>query len=110
MLELVEMELRELLDEYEFPGDDTPIIPGSALMALNGEDANEMGSTAVRKFVAARDSYIPPPERAIDGNFLMPIEDVFSLQGRGTVGTGRIARGIVNVGDDVEMIVIKDTT
>ena len=110
MLELVEMELRELLDEYEFPGDDTPIIPGSALMALNGEDANEMGSTAVRKLVEALDSYIPQPERAIDGNFLMPIEDVFSIQGRGTVVTGRIERGIVNVGDDVEMIGIKDTT
>ena len=110
MLELVEMELRELLDEYEFPGDDTPIIPGSALMAFNGEDANEMGSTAVRKLVEALDSYIPQPERAIDGNFLMPIEDVFSIQGRGTVVTGRIERGIVNVGDDVEMIGIKDTT
>ena len=110
MLELVEMELRELLDEYEFPGDDTPIIPGSALMALHGEDANEMGSTAVRKLVEALDSYIPQPERAIDGNFLMPIEDVFSIQGRGTVVTGRIERGIVNVGDDVEMIGIKDTT
>ena len=110
MLELVEMELRELLDEYEFPGDDTPIIPGSALMALNGEDANEMGTTAVRKLVDALDSYIPQPERAIDGNFIMPIEDVFSIQGRGTVVTGRIERGIVNVGDEVEMIGIKDTT
>jgi len=110
MLELVEMELRELLDEYEFPGDDTPIIPGSALMALNGEDDNEMGSTAVRKLIEALDSYIPQPERAIDGDFLMPIEDVFSIQGRGTVVTGRIERGIVNVGDDVEMIGIKDTT
>jgi len=79
-------------------------------MALNGEDANEMGSTAVRKLVEALDSYIPQPERAIDGNFLMPIEDVFSIQGRGTVVTGRIERGIVNVGDDVEMIGIKDTT
>ena len=110
MLELVEMELRELLDEYEFPGDDTPIIPGSALMALNGEDTNEMGTTAVRKLVDALDSYIPQPERAIDGDFLMPIEDVFSIQGRGTVVTGRIERGIVNVGDDIEMIGIKDTT
>jgi elongation factor Tu len=110
MLELVEMELRELLDEYEFPGDDTPIIPGSALMALNGEDENEMGTTAVRKLVEALDSYIPQPERAIDGNFIMPIEDVFSIQGRGTVVTGRIERGIVNVGDEVEMIGIKDTT
>jgi elongation factor Tu len=110
MLELVEMELRELLDEYEFPGDDTPIIPGSALMALNGEDDHEMGTTAVRKLIDALDSYIPQPERAIDGDFLMPIEDVFSIQGRGTVVTGRIERGIVNVGDDVEMIGIKDTT
>jgi elongation factor Tu len=110
MLELVEMELRELLDEYEFPGDDTPIIPGSALMALNGEDDNEMGTTAVRKLVEALVSYIPQPERAIDGAFIMPIEDVFSIQGRGTVVTGRIERGIVNVGDDVEMIGIKDTT
>ena len=110
MLELVEMELRELLDEYEFPGDDTPIIPGSALMALNGEDENEMGTTAVRKLVDALDSYIPQPERSIDGNFIMPIEDVFSIQGRGTVVTGRIERGIVNVGDEVEMIGIKDTT
>jgi elongation factor Tu len=110
MLELVEMELRELLDEYEFPGDDTPIIPGSALMALNGEDDNEMGSTAVRKLVEALDSYIPQPERAVDGSFIMPIEDVFSIQGRGTVVTGRIERGIVNVGDEVEMIGIKDTT
>jgi elongation factor Tu len=110
MLELVEMELRELLDEYEFPGDDTPIIPGSALMALNGEDDNEMGTTAVRKLDDALDSYIPHPERAIDGNFIMPIEDVFSIQGRGTVVTGRIERGIVNVGDEVEMIGIKDTT
>jgi len=110
MLELVEMELRELLDEYEFPGDDTPIIPGSALMALNGEDDNEMGTTAVRKLVEALDSYIPQPERAIDGAFIMPIEDVFSIHGRGTVVTGRIERGIVNVGDDVEMIGIKDTT
>jgi elongation factor Tu len=110
MLELVEMELRELLDEYEFPGDDTPIIPGSALMALNGDDTNEMGTTAVRKLIEALDTYIPQPERAIDGDFLMPIEDVFSIQGRGTVVTGRIERGIVNVGDDVEMIGIKDTT
>ncbi len=110
MLELVEMELRELLDEYEFPGDDTPIIPGSALMALNGEDENEMGTTAVRKLVEALDTYIPQPERAIDGTFIMPIEDVFSIQGRGTVVTGRIERGIVNVGDEVEMIGIKDTT
>ena len=109
MLELVEMELRELLDAYEFPGDDTPIIAGSALMALNGEDDNELGTTAVTKLVEALDSYIPEPERAIDGDFLMPIEDVFSISGRGTVVTGRIERGIVNVGDEIEIIGIKDT-
>uniref|UniRef100_UPI00261ECC12 elongation factor Tu n=2 Tax=uncultured Neptuniibacter sp. TaxID=502143 RepID=UPI00261ECC12 len=110
MLELVEMELRELLDQYEFPGDDTPIIPGSALMALNGEDDNELGTTAVKKLVETLDSYIPEPERAIDGAFIMPIEDVFSIQGRGTVVTGRVERGIVNVGDDVEIVGIKETT
>lgn len=109
MLELVEMELRELLDAYEFPGDDTPIIAGSALMALNGEDDNELGTTAVRKLVEALDSYIPMPERAIDGAFLMPIEDVFSISGRGTVVTGRIERGIVNVGNEIEIVGIKDT-
>jgi elongation factor Tu len=110
MLELVEMELRELLDQYEFPGDDTPIIAGSALMALNGEDENELGTTAVKKLVETLDSYIPQPERAIDGAFIMPIEDVFSIQGRGTVVTGRVERGIVNVGDDVEIVGIKETT
>jgi len=110
MLELVEMELRELLEEYEFPGDDTPIIPGSALMALNGEDGNEMGTSAVKKLVETLDSYIPEPERAIDGDFIMPIEDVFSIQGRGTVVTGRIERGIINVGNEVEMVGIKETT
>ena len=110
MLELVEMELRELLEEYEFPGDDTPIIAGSALMALNGEDGNDMGTTAVKKLVETLDSYIPEPERAIDGDFIMPIEDVFSIQGRGTVVTGRIERGIINVGNDVEMVGIKETT
>ena len=109
MLELVEMELRELLDTYEFPGDDTPIIAGSALMALNGEDDNELGTTAVRKLVEALDSYIPQPERAIDLPFLMPIEDVFSIAGRGTVVTGRIERGIVKVGEEIEIIGIKDT-
>jgi len=109
MLELVEMELRELLDAYEFPGDDTPIIAGSALMALNGEDEHELGTTAVKKLVEALDTYIPEPERAIDGDFLMPIEDVFSISGRGTVVTGRIERGIVNVGDEIEIIGIKDT-
>ncbi len=110
MLELVEMELRDLLSEYDFPGDDTPIIPGSALMALNGEDTNEMGTTAVKKLVEALDSYIPEPERAIDGDFIMPIEDVFSIQGRGTVVTGRVERGIVKTGEEIEIIGIKETT
>ena len=110
MLELVEMEIRELLDTYEFPGDDTPIIAGSALMALNGEDDNELGTTAVKKLVEALDSYIPEPERAIDGAFLMPIEDVFSISGRGTVVTGRIERGIIKVGEEIEIVGIKDTT
>jgi elongation factor Tu len=110
MLELVEMELRELLDQYEFPGDDTPIIAGSALMALNGEDADGLGTTAVKTLVETLDSYIPEPERAIDGAFLMPIEDVFSIQGRGTVVTGRVERGIVKVGEEIEIVGIKDTT
>ncbi|GGY35939.1 elongation factor Tu [Bacterioplanes sanyensis] len=110
MLELVEMELRDLLSEYDFPGDDTPIIPGSALMALNGEDENEMGTTAVKKLVEALDSYIPEPERAIDGDFIMPIEDVFSIQGRGTVVTGRVERGIVKTGEEIEIVGIKETT
>ena len=109
MLELVEMELRELLDTYEFPGDDTPIIAGSALMALNGEDDHELGTTAVRKLVETLDTYIPEPERAIDLPFLMPIEDVFSISGRGTVVTGRIERGLVTVGEEIEIIGIKDT-
>ena len=109
MLELVEMELRELLDTYEFPGDDTPIIAGSALMALNGQDDNELGTTAVKKLVETLDEYIPEPERAIDLPFLMPIEDVFSISGRGTVVTGRVERGIVNVGEEIEIIGIKDT-
>ncbi|MFK0572797.1 elongation factor Tu [Endozoicomonas sp.] len=110
LLELVEMEVRELLDLYEFPGDDTPIIIGSALMALNGEDANGMGTTAVKKLVETLDEYIPQPERAIDQPFLMPIEDVFSIAGRGTVVTGRVERGIVNVGNEVEIIGVKETT
>ncbi|KEI73236.1 elongation factor Tu [Endozoicomonas elysicola] len=110
LLELVEMEVRELLDTYEFPGDDTPIIIGSALMALNGEDTNEMGTSAVKKLVETLDEYIPEPERAIDQPFLMPIEDVFSIAGRGTVVTGRVERGIINVGNEVEIIGIKDTT
>ena len=109
MLELVEMELRELLDQYEFPGDDTPIIAGSALMALNGEDEHELGTTAVKKLVETLDSYIPEPERAIDQPFLMPVEDVFSISGRGTVVTGRVERGIVKVGDEIEIIGLKDT-
>jgi len=110
LTELVEMEVRELLDSYEFPGDDTPIIVGSALMALEGKDDNELGTTAVRKLVEALDEYIPEPERAIDGAFLMPIEDVFSISGRGTVVTGRVERGIINVGEEIEIIGIKDTT
>ncbi|MBR9909133.1 MAG: elongation factor Tu [Gammaproteobacteria bacterium] len=110
MLELVEMELRELLEQYEFPGDDTPIIAGSALMALNGEDENGLGTTAVKTLVETLDSYIPEPERAIDGAFIMPIEDVFSIQGRGTVVTGRVERGIVKVGDTLEIVGIKATT
>lgn len=109
MLELVEMELRELLDLYEFPGDDTPIIVGSALMALEGKDDNELGTTAVKKLVEALDSYIPEPVRAIDQPFLMPIEDVFSIAGRGTVVTGRIERGVIKVGEEIEIIGITDT-
>ncbi len=109
MLELVDMELRDLLSEYDFPGDDTPIIPGSALMALNGEDDNEMGISAVKKLIETLDSYIPDPVRAIDGAFIMPIEDVFSIQGRGTVVTGRIERGVVKTGEAVEIVGIRDT-
>ncbi len=109
MKELVEMELRELLDTYEFPGDDTPIICGSALMALNGDDENGLGTTAVKTLVETLDSYIPEPERAIDQPFLMPVEDVFSISGRGTVVTGRVERGIVKVGDEIEIIGIKET-
>jgi len=109
MKELVEMELRELLDQYEFPGDDTPIICGSALMALEGKDDNELGTTAVRTLVETLDSYIPQPERAIDQPFLMPVEDVFSISGRGTVVTGRVERGVVKVGEEIEIIGIKDT-
>ncbi|MBC7193879.1 elongation factor Tu [Marinobacter sp.] len=109
LLELVEMEVRDLLSQYDFPGDDTPIITGSALMALEGKDDNEMGTTAVKKLVEALDAYIPEPERAIDQPFLMPIEDVFSISGRGTVVTGRVERGIIKVGDEVEIVGIKDT-
>ena len=109
MKELVEMELRELLDTYDFPGDDTPIICGSALMALNGEDDNELGVTAVKTLVETLDSYIPQPERAIDQAFLMPVEDVFSISGRGTVVTGRVERGIIKVGEELEIVGIRDT-
>jgi elongation factor Tu len=109
MLELVEMELRELLDMYEFPGDDTPIIVGSALMALEGKDDNELGTSAVKKLVEALDAYIPEPVRAIDQPFLMPIEDVFSIAGRGTVVTGRVERGVIKVGEEIEIVGIADT-
>ena len=109
MLELVEMELRELLDTYEFPGDDTPIIVGSALMALEGKDDNELGTTAVKKLVEALDTYIPEPVRAVDQPFLMPIEDVFSIAGRGTVVTGRVERGVIKVGEEIEVVGITDT-
>jgi elongation factor Tu len=109
LLELVEMEIRELLDMYEFPGDDTPIIVGSALLALNG-DKSELGVPSVEKLVQALDDYIPLPERAIDGPFLMPIEDVFSISGRGTVVTGRVERGIIKVGQEVEIVGIRPTT
>jgi len=103
------MELRELLDLYEFPGDDTPIIVGSALMALEGKDDNELGTTAVTKLVEALDAYIPEPVRAIDQPFLMPIEDVFSIAGRGTVVTGRVERGVIKVGEEIEIVGITDT-
>ena len=109
MKELVEMELRELLDQYEFPGDDTPIICGSALMALEGKDDNELGTTAVKQLVETLDAYIPEPERAIDQPFLMPVEDVFSISGRGTVVTGRVERGVIKVGDEIEIVGMKDT-
>ncbi|NLD14887.1 MAG: elongation factor Tu, partial [Gammaproteobacteria bacterium] len=109
LLELVEMEVRDLLNTYDFPGDDTPIITGSALMALNGEDDNGLGTTAVKTLVETLDSYIPEPERAIDQAFLMPIEDVFSIAGRGTVVTGRVERGVIKVGEEVEIVGIKDT-
>ena len=108
LLELVEMEVRELLDAYEFPGDDTPIIVGSALKAVEG-DESEIGSQAIDKLIDALDNYIPEPERAIDGAFLMPVEDVFSISGRGTVATGRVERGIVKVGEEIEIVGIKDT-
>jgi len=109
LMELVEMEVRELLSAYDFPGDDIPIVKGSALAALEGKNP-EIGENSIRELMAKVDEYIPQPERAIDQPFLMPIEDVFSISGRGTVVTGRIERGVVNVGDDIEIIGIKDTT
>jgi elongation factor Tu len=108
LLELVEMEVRELLSKYDFPGDDTPIIKGSAKLALEG-DEGPLGKEAILKLAEALDSYIPTPERAVDGTFLMPVEDVFSISGRGTVVTGRIERGIVKVGEEIEIVGIKDT-
>jgi len=109
LMELVELEVRELLSSYEFPGDDIPIIPGSALKALEG-DAGELGEQAIMKLMDAVDNYIPEPERAIDRPFLMPVEDVFSISGRGTVATGRVERGVVKVGEEVEIVGMKATT
>jgi len=108
LVELVEMEVRELLSMYDFDGDNIPIISGSALKALEGDDS-EIGSAAVEKLVATMDEYFPEPERAVDGDFLMPIEDVFSIEGRGTVVTGRVERGVINVNDEIEIVGIKDT-
>ncbi|WP_332877721.1 elongation factor Tu [Massilia sp. S19_KUP03_FR1] len=108
LLELVEMEVRELLSKYEFPGDDLPIIKGSARMALEG-DTGPMGEQAIMQLADALDTYIPEPERAIDGAFLMPVEDVFSISGRGTVVTGRVERGVIKVGEEIEIVGIKDT-
>ena len=108
LLELVEMEIRELLSSYDYPGDDIPIIKGSALAAMEGRD-KEIGEDSIRALIAAVDEYIPTPERAIDQPFLLPIEDVFSISGRGTVVTGRIERGAVNVGDELEIVGIRDT-
>jgi elongation factor Tu len=109
LLELVEMEVRDLLSSYEFPGDDTPIVIGSALRALEG-DASELGVPSVVKLVEAMDAYIPEPERAVDGDFLMPVEDVFSISGRGTVVTGRVERGVIKVGEEVEVVGIRPTS
>jgi len=108
LLELVELEVRDLLSTYEFPGDDTPIITGSALKALEG-DASDIGVPSIEKLLEALDEYIPVPDRPVDQPFLMPIEDVFSISGRGTVVTGRIERGMVKVGDEIEIVGIKDT-
>ncbi|WP_257217583.1 elongation factor Tu, partial [Bordetella bronchiseptica] len=108
LLELVEMEVRELLSKYDFPGDDTPIVKGSAKLALEG-DKGELGEQAILSLAQALDTYIPTPERAVDGAFLMPVEDVFSISGRGTVVTGRIERGVVKVGEEIEIVGIKPT-
>ena len=108
LLELVEMEVRELLSDYDFPGDDIPIIKGSALAAMEGRDP-EIGENSIRELMEAVDTYIPQPERPVDLPFLLPIEDVFSISGRGTVVTGRVERGVVNIGDDIEIVGIKDT-
>jgi len=108
LLELVEMEVRELLEAYDFPGDDTPVIIGSALKALEG-DQSEIGEASIHRLMEAVDEYIPTPERAIDKDFLMPIEDVFSISGRGTVVTGRVESGVINVGDEIEIVGVRDT-
>ncbi|MBL4618841.1 MAG: elongation factor Tu, partial [Marinicaulis sp.] len=108
LIELVEVEIRELLTKYDFPGDDVPIIKGSALAALEGRDP-EIGENSIRELMKAVDEYIPTPERPVDLPFLLPIEDVFSISGRGTVVTGRIERGVVNVGDELEIVSVKDT-
>jgi len=108
LLELVEMEVRELLSKYDFPGDDTPIVKGSAKLALEG-DEGELGKQAILQLAEALDTYIPTPERAVDGTFLMPVEDVFSISGRGTVVTGRIERGVIKVGEEIEIVGIRDT-
>ena len=109
LLELVEMEVRDLLSTYEFPGDDTPIVVGSALKALEG-DTSDTGIPSIIKLVEEMDAFVPEPERAIDGDFIMPVEDVFSISGRGTVVTGRVERGVVKVGDEIEIVGIRDTT
>src|SRR5262249_33897870 len=109
LLDLVELEVRELLSKYEFPGDETPIIRGSALKALEG-DAGELGAGSIQKLVEAVDTYIPQPKREGDKPFLMPVEDVFSISGRGTVATGRVERGKIKVGEEVEVVGIKPTT
>ncbi|WP_343898403.1 elongation factor Tu, partial [Craurococcus roseus] len=109
LLELVELEVRELLKSYQFPGDDIPVVKGSALSALEDKDADTLGEKAVLDLMAAVDAYIPQPERAVDRPFLMPVEDVFSISGRGTVVTGRVERGVVKVGEEVEIVGLKDT-